>query len=433
MRATSSLYRFASIFIWCSILTSSFDIVLNVEIAGLNFRATQLFMLIAMACYLINCLIERDVVFQRMHLPLLFCFILNTLFMFNAKLMSVAFGYELWLAFDVFQILVVTRFLSYTETLSSLLKKYIYCFTAVAVIGILQQGLMLVGVDFFVTQENRVNGFSFEPSFYSTYLLMGWVMCMYLLEQGQNDAMPMKNLVVCFALITLANLCSTSRMGMLFMALYAGWRIIWLLISGNFKSNKIKKCLVIGGTLLIVGVVSYLIIGVVTENPTVLYFFRGLGIGGTGNWSSGTRLRSFSQTFEVFLNQPVFGTSLGGTDAAVAELIGAEMTSEDTGSFSICVLLEVFVAWGALGGILFLVWLFRMSFAEFRSVSNNLNKGQKDLLRCVIYAMLFEILILCLNQNILRPPLWGHFAVLSAMYQISYSSTRLTGKVFKQL
>ncbi len=419
MRASSTLHRFASLFIWCSIITSSFDIVLNIEIAGLNFRATQLFMLVAMVCYLLNCMIERDIVFQRMHLPLFCCFVLNTLFLFNSKLMSTAIGYELWLAFDILQILVVTHFLSRTETLESLIKKYLYCFTAIAAFGIVQKLLMLVGVDLFVQQPGRVNGFSFEPSYYSTYLLMGWILCMYLAEQDNRSVLSRKKLYLCLIVISVANVFSDSRMGILFMGVYVVCRIVWLMFSGNFRVNKWKAIMSTLGALAIVVAVGYLGIGLMTENPTVIHLFRGLGVTGTGNWSSGVRIRAFLNTLQVFLESPIIGTSLGGTDAAVAHLMGEVITAADTGTYSICILLEVFAAWGFLGGILFLTWLFRLCISEYCAMPAA-SKQRKEIVRALIYALVFEILILCLNQNVLRPTLWVHFSVLSAAYAIVY-------------
>jgi len=55
------------------------------------------------------------------------------------------------------------------------------------IIGLVQWILQFFGILFYLTQYNsmhRINGFSYEPSYYASYMLIGWIIYAYLYEKG---------------------------------------------------------------------------------------------------------------------------------------------------------------------------------------------------------------------------------------------------------
>ena len=175
--------------IWFSILTASCDIVLAFDVAGLTVRVSQLVAMSVMFLFLLRIIKFGNVKILTPYYNLLIVIVFNTICIVNSKTLFNAVGYDLWLIFDCVQVLAFTYFLSKQETIQSLVRKYIMCFNALAVVGFVQFALQFVGINFYVTQYNdlhRSNGFSFEPSFYATYMIMGSIICLYLYHHEKD-------------------------------------------------------------------------------------------------------------------------------------------------------------------------------------------------------------------------------------------------------
>ena len=181
--------------IWISILMASCDIVAAFDVAGLTVRISQLISMAAMFFFLLRIIRFGNVKILTPYYNLLIVIVINTICIVNSKTIFNAVGYDLWLIFDCVQVLTFTYFLSKQETIYSIVHKYIMCFNVFAIIGFVQFALQFVGINFYVTQYNdlhRSNGFSFEPSFYATYMIMGAIICMYLLERRNYKCMRKK-------------------------------------------------------------------------------------------------------------------------------------------------------------------------------------------------------------------------------------------------
>lgn len=107
-------------------------------------------------------------------------------------------GYVVWAISDA---LILFVFVQYFRTESAVLKLFRWAMLAYAIIslfGFLQFVLYTRGISLFVTEWwvkgriARINGLSYEPSYFATYLMAGWVTCMYLFEK--NAPFPSRRL-----------------------------------------------------------------------------------------------------------------------------------------------------------------------------------------------------------------------------------------------
>ena len=184
--------RLAHLFFIAAAFTSSFDIFLVFNF-GFNFRATQLFLIIPI---FISVMISIG---YKTTWPLGFSWLVLwtffiILFIPNTNYLTKSIGYAAWLIFDVLIIYACCQIYSSIPRVLILLKWYVYTFLFVALFGILQfispifgfGNALLIKTWWIPDVLPRVNGFSYEPSFYATYLLIGWVFCACLLELKSN-------------------------------------------------------------------------------------------------------------------------------------------------------------------------------------------------------------------------------------------------------
>ncbi|MCQ2516058.1 MAG: O-antigen ligase family protein [Saccharofermentans sp.] len=408
--------------IWLSILLASCDIVFKFEIKGLTVRATQLFSLVVMVCLLLRFIKYGSIKIYKPIVNMLIVFCFNTVFILNSRTAFNAIGYDLWLLLDIIQILAFSYYLSTQETIASIIRKYIICFDAFAVLGLLQWLLQFFNINFFIMQisaMHRSNGFSYEPSFYATYMLMGAIVCLYLVEKRNYRSMNSVFLYVSTLLIVAALILSTSRMGLLVLAIYMVFRGVVCLNSYiRMRASWVKLLFTLMPILAGLGVIA-VIIALELEVEFVLTYFNGLGIGGTASHSADIRMSSTQDTWNLFLSSPFIGCSLGGIDAAIlhSKLIG--YTTAGNGSASMSVALEALCAYGVFGAFFFFKYIYDLSFGSFLKLKKHKGDNKdREMVNAMILAFVFEFGILQFNQNILRPPFWVHIALLTTVIQM---------------
>lgn len=99
-----------NILIWLSIMTSSFDIVLSIRIAGMTFRFTQIVMIFVAVIYVID-VIRKGVIRKPVSVGnMIMVIIFNTIFIFNSLDVFNAVGYDFWLMLDFVYVLVMVHF-----------------------------------------------------------------------------------------------------------------------------------------------------------------------------------------------------------------------------------------------------------------------------------------------------------------------------------
>ena len=403
---------------WASILTPSFDIILTVDIGGLTMRISQLFALAVFVYFVFDSFRGASLRFPLGFGSLAVVILFNTLWIYRALTVKNAVAYEIWLIFDAVEILLFTHYLSRQETLASLVRKYIFCFDALAIVGWLQFILQYFGINFFVTQfheMHRTNGFSFEPSYYATYLLMGCVICLYLLETHNERAMSRRMLQLSAVLNVGALLTSTSRMGWLMLAAYVGVRsLVAFYLQIKTKQGNLLRLLLllvpVGLTVLVVVV----IVGIQLENPTILLYTQGLGIGKDDAHSSGQRLEALAGVWGVFRSSPLAGCSYGGLDAAILTSLGIPVTEVSNGTYSMCVSVEALAALGVFGAAFLFKYIWDLSvgcYLRARRLSA-VDRPDRELLTALLLAHVFIFAILQFNQNILRTVYWTHLMLI---------------------
>ena len=409
-----------------AIFTSSFDIFLNVSI-GFNFRFTQICIIASMTLFVLTKRDLRFVVPVGFPYLLAWCFFIF-LFIPNGYLLRSA-GYAVWLLFNVLAIILFVQSVRTTEDFRRLYALYIYSFVAVSLFGIVQFVMPLLGLGGPLVEQwwvrgliARPNGFSYEPSYFATYLLIGWVITAYHLYNSPSYyPKPVSYLKLAHGVITLAILLSTSRMGIVMIALwYVQYPVKFVL--SVLRNLRVKKTVlwICGGLLVALLMVTALIAQI--DFSVILRLLEGTGLFGTSSHSTTSgRLPTFVETLEVFGKSPIIGYSLGGVASALAEHRGvvvsnlAQLKSHE----GVNVLAEALAASGLIGIIPFVAYfvaLYRRSTQAMRSLNRS---PLGNLMKALLLALTFELLILQLNQNILRPYLWIHIAMLSAAYQIS--------------
>lgn len=424
MKKADYVNTIIKICIFLSIITCSFDIFANVIIAGLNFRFCQ-FVLLPVMIFLLYSIIRSRKIKGFLGMEYLLIWLaFQIIFVFRSPDLSNAVAYVLWLIFNIWTVYLIYYYTDVAFTIEELMVIYLNSFFFMAVLGIIQMFLFFCNINLYVTQYwnkylCRINGFTYEPSYYATYMLMGFVMYAYLLEKGNENIMKQKVLAIKFVFVAVAIVLSSSRMGWLMM-------VVWLYIRGiNLLMHFVKKRK--GGwsykqVVLLVSIILFILLSLYAiwiklfKNGPLSFLLSGMGVYGKPAHSVKSRISGLLQTLEIFMENPFLGVSLGGVDPAVVQRNGMVYNNSLNGC-AMSIIGELLVSSGIIGLIPFMLYI------------GKLIKGTKwwrkdfdlcrlaNVYRAVEWALIFELLILCFNQNILRVYVWIHIGILCALYK----------------
>jgi hypothetical protein len=270
----------------------------------------------------------------------------------------------------------------------------------------------------------RVNGFSYEPSYYATYLIMGLV-CLGSLRRSGKMEFRTKAWTSAYLLILLALLICFSRMGVIFALVELSiaplirlWKVVKKpgLVLGFRLSG--WKMLAAAAILLIAYSAVRGAIGWFIDDPeTVEILVSGTGLLGTASHSVDEREDRLHGTLLTIANHPWMGQSLGGITESIAGYNGRRPQNFDEAKIyeGQSVFAEVAAASGIPGSIPFLCFLAVTIVAPLRLAGRS-SPLYAAWLRALVLALIFEWAILQLNQNILRLYLWVHIALLATVY-----------------
>lgn len=412
-----------SILLYLAIITSSYDVALNIEFASFTFRFTQIMLIIA--SFLFVCLVLRKgTLLMPVGIRCLSVYVLlNTIFLFRARYIKESVGYEMWLLLNVICIFIFVNHFSKNNMYTfNLLRIYVYSFTVNALILLIQ----VVMSCFFNIQfgsyrslgkMTRFSAFTFEPSYYVTYMLVGWIFLLYLIEKKNVVLFSQKKMKYMFIFISLSIVFSGSRMGWLFAGFYLIYRFLYNLGNMALIRNKqininlkyFKKNMFFGFIIsLIIFIICYLLISNVAFRKNI---FVGLGIFGESSHSSSYRIDAMKHVYSIFSENLILGCSLGDITPRIFEKYA------NTAQASAFVILEQFAATGIFGGISIIIYIFILSFLyKNKKIKRGARKNDMEIIEGLCIAFLFQTLLLCLNQNILRPYYWINMSVLSALY-----------------
>jgi NhaP-type Na+/H+ or K+/H+ antiporter len=108
---------------------------------------------------------------------------------------------------------------------------------------------------------------------------------------------------------------------------------------------------------------------------------------------------------------------LGGVSSGIAELHGVKIRSfQDSKLYEgMAIFAEVLAASGVFGVVPFVIFLIAIVRKPLEAARLS-SPEYAILLRALTRALVFELAVLQFNQNILRPYLWVHLAVLATVY-----------------
>ena len=402
-------------------MTSSFDVFLVLEVGGtLRFCHLMALILVAAAALRIVAVGEIPTLGA---LPLFLWWVVQLLFVPVTAFWVKSLSYCSWLLLDLALVIsFVQLFSTNTRALNKLLNWYLYSFGVVALFGIVQFSLPLIGLPAPFAAEwwvpgrvIRVNGFSYEPSYFATYLLIGFV-----LIRALKSSSPV--LRVIFWLITVAIVLSSSRLGIVFMLLDVLCSYLPRLLTIYRQPINFRK-------LALAAIISVCIVrgaAVLRDNAeTVTLLLAGTGLYGSAAHSVVDRENSFVDTLTVFQRNPLLGRSLGGISYAIGELHGDRIASfKDSKLFEgMSVFAEALAASGIIGIVPFLIFL-ATTISRPLKLAKSCPPDYSLCLRAFVRALIFEWAILQFNQNILRPYLWVHIALLATIYSAALKAPR---------
>jgi hypothetical protein len=354
-------------------------------------------------------------------------------------LITRSIGYAFWLASDLMIIFVFVQAFKDLDDANSLVKWLLYSFIALSVFGIFQLLAGILGFDILVTQWwvpgilPRMNGLSYEPSYYSTYLLPGWILSNYLLSK-RVVSIPRRLLRLTAICTGISLLLSTSRLGWIFM-------LIWIVLRGGvrfvrfvlgekvpFRSLRRSMLMMSLAPILIGIVVSVQTARVAAALENISWLLNGLGVFGHAADSTEGRFNLMLLTWNAILAHPIIGTGLGAVPVEIAAQLGAPLlTIEDAKqNEGMSITVEMVASIGIVG--LVIVTGFVSSLVmKYRAVYAEVDAEKRHILRGLSWAISWLLLALQFNANFLRIYVWMDIAVLITVISIysRYPSTTI--------
>lgn len=406
-----------------ALFSASWDIFMQIKVGGFSLRFTQFIIMLLMFLGTLHTLSKGKNIIPLGFGSLLlwacciFAFVPHTTFLPRSIL------YALWLLFCIMSVYIFVQLIHSEKRLETIMRWYIYSFTFVSAFGLLQFAAGLLGKNLLTMQWYipgrfpRINGFSYEPSFFAIYMVQGFILTAYLREK-KTRIMPRRIINLCYLTIAFSLLVSTSRAGWIICYLWFSrplFIFLWHLTKGNFSIYYFKKtclkvffptlCLIILGTILV-------------KIFSINFFISGISFLGGGSHSSGTRWNSFVDLITIFINSPFIGYSLGGLSSAIGALHGVIVTNneqakdfEGTG-----VALEILAASGLLGVIPFLSYIYQILIKPWQMAKRLPDSETKKILIGLVVSLFFTLIIVQSGQNILRTYIWYHIALISSAY-----------------
>ncbi|MDP3295459.1 MAG: hypothetical protein Q8M37_12090 [Nevskia sp.] len=407
------------------IFTASFEIFLVVNLGG-NFKAAQ----VALILVAFSTLVRYSATGEKLILPnnlalLVAVLFLSLIYVPLSTLTGKSIGYSAWLALDILSVVLFINTFRTKASLMKMLRVFLMSFIFCSGFGISQQMLTFAGIEApLVTQYwlggafARINGFNYEPSFFSTYLMIGWVFCVYLTEHGEVTLG--RHLVkVTLWMTTLALFLCSSRMGWLMMILFfCRWPFyaaMHALLRHRVPKPLVRRCVF----LALMGSSALIIVLLIFDLKELGIIFNGLGVvEDYGDFSAEGRKSGYSTTFETALGHILFGSGFGGISAEIAGRQGFSITTiEESNDFAgFNVTFELVIAVGLSGMLLMYGYFASMVLSAVSTAKQLTATGDKELaivVRGLALAFVWQILMLQFNQNILRVYTWESLAVLA--------------------
>jgi O-antigen ligase len=412
------------------------DIALNIKISGFNLRLGFLAMVILMV--LLGTVIAKDIILkkQKLTLPLylillLVVAVINLLFVPNSVYIPRGLVYALTLLLFVFLISFSVNTREYIS-LEKIVDIYVFSFLLHALLGAVQFILFYgFGINFFMPQLGRINGLTYEPSYYVTYLVPGTILItlMALFLNEKRGRMIFYSLTASLMLLVL--IFSTSKLGIvesvtvILLAILVG---VFLKLFKVLKEVNLKRNV----SYFVAFTVFFAAIFYVSGNigSIVNFLFPGKGeerisylekaekvLASSKETSFDMRLSQFKETLGIALENPLLGKSLGGVAPYRALKNGMNpKNNDDVKQFEgMNIFAEMLAGFGIIGFLLMLGFIILISYDGVRLGIKALasNYRVSIILIGLVLGFLLELFFLMFNQNVLRLYLWNHITLLA--------------------
>ncbi len=163
------------------LFTASFDIALVFNV-GATLRLPQILMVFVVIGALGRIAQSGTILWPRGGMGLVVWCVVQLIFLSISVAPGIGIPYNFLLFFTIFGVFAVLQLYGQSDYIDSLMKVYLLSYVFVAFFGLFQ--LVTPGLHlgtYFVTEWilhgkiPRINGFSYEPSYYATYMVMGWI------------------------------------------------------------------------------------------------------------------------------------------------------------------------------------------------------------------------------------------------------------------
>lgn len=398
-------------------VTSSWDLIGVLDVAGGNLRICSFFMVSFIAASMI-CFKPSRVPRVRGFVLLLIWFGFNLVGATNAPQVFRTYAYLVWLTLDVALVFACAAAFRTPRDLATLARWNYYSFIPISLFGLIQFAAYPLGINLLVKQTwvsvlARINGFSYEPSYYSTYMIVGWAMSFVLLVRGVHFVRPALSWAV-FGMHTAVLVLCSSRIG------YLGMGVMGLVMAPtilkSFRTSRTSRILTsvaaLGAVVLIGG--GAVVLMSVKDTPLLL---EGTGLGGTAAHSVDQRMAGVELYEELFMANPLKGYSVGGTAAQIAGADGSMSIDYEAmrQSQGCNVSLEILLATGIVGAPFFFWYFFKLTFASLSRIRTVADARMRAICAANIWGLIMQFFLLQFNQNILRNYFWIQIAVVSCL------------------
>lgn len=410
------------------LITSSFDIALVFDVGG-TLRLAQILMVFVVLGALGKIAQDGIILWPQAGMSLVIWCGVQFIFFPLSLTPAIGASYNFLLFFTIFGVFAVLQLYGRSDYTESLMKIYLSSYVFVAFFGLFQlvSPSLHLGT-YFVTEWilhgkfPRINGFCYEPSYYATYMVMGWITMLDLRASRARItcAQKWKWLTV---ILGVAMFLSTSRTAWIIMAIEGLSRGIPVayrklkresakLSVGDLRIQRPRLGLLVAGIALSGVVLAAMLAVASIVDPKI--FLSGTGLNHTSSQSVTDRSSRSVDTFEVFLEHPWMGQSLTGVAGRVAELHGHQLISVDDLRiwWGFPVILEVLAASGIIGFIPFLWFFGAITVGNWGLIRGRWPEERAKWLRALVRALVFECIILLGNQNLLRVYLWFHVTMV---------------------
>ncbi|MDP9171357.1 MAG: hypothetical protein M3N54_12120 [Acidobacteriota bacterium] len=422
--------------------TASCDIVLIINVGG-SLRVSQVFLILVCIAAGAHALQHGRILWPRGGTALTVWLLSQLLFLPLSGVISIGAQFFALLAFTIAGFFAVVQLYGRSSLVEPLMKIYLASYIFVGCFGLLQFALPLAGLPSPFVQQwllhgrlARISGFSYEPSYYATYLMMGWIMLVELRISGARLTRgPLW--IWSTAAVTLSLILSSSKTAWLFMLLEIFARVLpvmWRKSLSALRQSRAGSLVlrlppgrrVLSAFLSLAFLAFIGVLGVRTFGKifTADILLSGSGLAGTPAHSWIGRSEAAISTFDTFLDHPFVGRSLGGVPVYRAARIGITVHSVEEVRlyWGFPVILEVLVASGLIGIIPFLVFVYVNTVGVMRLATRRWPEERAKWLRALGRAMIFECLLLMQDQNLLRVYLWYHVSMVAVIaYHLEFA------------